>query len=706
MSLDADPTWGGLQRLVLRVSGAAAGALQLEVMRGGFVSASKTLLVSSDAALAGEVRAMEIEQSATDIDTLMQQLGSLVALAAAAEVAEAGDEERSACGRAARRLLPFVLQRKWAAATQLVLACLAADLEDPREAMAQADVMGAGTTGMPILQLAVRSQSEPLVRALLAWGAQRGYAFNATMPGRRGLTALHLAALVADGGAIAGLLTEECPDALAGWESARCEDGQTPLMFAEKRGNLAIVERLIAATLYRRVRGAACLSGLGGRAAGRGGCWQGQPRWGAASGGPPPCLPACLPPCLPACLPSFLLPACQPAWLEPALAALLASSRALTRPSRHLPCPAHPVLLPQMAPALPVARVAVAKAAAPAPPSVLPPSPVKGAAAGAASSSAACAATACAAAAAADDGTGAGSSGAKGMTTPASMKEGLQLAAEEEYDLLEDEEDEVAAEKAAARRAARPLPAQSLLLTFRDSELEAEFSRWFNSGQVPVDIAFMVIAVLSQGAWIFRWSSDRNILALCMLMLMLVNGIMMQASRRDWGYRGWLWTPVPGCLIACEPTAKLVWQPLPPHSSSCTPASPLPPAGGRALPLLLLPPPAGALPRLPCRPQGGPAGDDRPAAHGDRFLPHLQPHRGHTGVLWLRPGPDAVLWGEAALQGPPGGHRFPPRLRPLCQRQHLHRRLPRRASVHLRGVDGRLAAGCLRCGALRPCVPG
>lgn len=67
--------------------------------------------------------------------------------------------------------------------------------------------MAAGTTGMPLLQLAVRTQSRELVGALLAWGRAKGYSFKATTPGRRGLTALHLAALIRDQGIIAGMIT-------------------------------------------------------------------------------------------------------------------------------------------------------------------------------------------------------------------------------------------------------------------------------------------------------------------------------------------------------------------------------------------------------------------------------------------------------------------------------------------------------------------
>ena len=48
--------------------------------------------------------------------------------------------------------------------------------------------------------------------------------------------------------------------------------------------------------------------------------------------------------------------------------------------------------------------------------------------------------------------------------------------------------------------------------------------------QVPIDLAFLVIAILSQGAWIFRWSLDASWLGRAMLALMAVNAVVMQVS--------------------------------------------------------------------------------------------------------------------------------------------------------------------------------
>jgi hypothetical protein len=76
-------------------------------------------------------------------------------------------------GKSSRRLLSFSVQRKWLAATRTLLGAACAD-QPAAEAMASVDIMSVGTTGMPLLQLAVRSQRLEVVQALLAWGATHG----------------------------------------------------------------------------------------------------------------------------------------------------------------------------------------------------------------------------------------------------------------------------------------------------------------------------------------------------------------------------------------------------------------------------------------------------------------------------------------------------------------------------------------------------
>jgi hypothetical protein len=70
--------------------------------------------------------------------------------------------------------------------------------------------------------------------------------------------------------------------------------------------------------------------------------------------------------------------------------------------------------------------------------------------------------------------------------------------------------------------------------------------------QVPVDTAFLVIATLSQGAWIFRWSLDSSWLGIAMVALMALNATMMQVGAMGWvgGRAGVCWRAVvlDGCV--------------------------------------------------------------------------------------------------------------------------------------------------------------
>jgi hypothetical protein len=125
-----------LQRLDLRLTGvASAGALQLEVMRGGYISGSKAMLVTGDRLLAAEVRTLEAEESSTDLDTLLFQLAACQQFGGGAAGREYTLDDREVLGKSSRRLLAYAVQRKWVAATRTLLAAVDAD-QPAAEAMA------------------------------------------------------------------------------------------------------------------------------------------------------------------------------------------------------------------------------------------------------------------------------------------------------------------------------------------------------------------------------------------------------------------------------------------------------------------------------------------------------------------------------------------------------------------------------------------
>ncbi|GAB4817777.1 hypothetical protein N2152v2_004823 [Parachlorella kessleri] len=569
----SDPSWGGLQRLQVRVAGAELGALQLEIMRGGFISSSKTLLVHVDPQLATELRQLENDATGMDIDTTLFELGRVVEYGSGGRsLAAWGPEERAKAGKAARRMLAFAIQRKWVGVTRALLASISADCR-PLDAVAAADVMAAGTTGMPLLQLAVRTQSKELVAALLAWGRAKGYSFKATTPGRRGLTALHLAALIRDQGVIAGMITELCDDAVSGWEAAAAEDGTTPMAFAQAHGNADIIRHLIAAKQLKKARLIKSLA-LGQQSPAR----AAQPASPFALGGP----------------------------LDAASLPSAANFQQARGPGTHQGAGAGNGALPRpdAGPVLAAAAAAAAAGGSPAPSSLA--AALAQAAQHAAAGSAAGAGFGREAAPSApgsplkshrgighhpedscrEDGatTPRGAAGAnsnppcaangspsssadyrlhdsvKSIGDPAACSKGgvgackahleASIAAQEvsfatseagfgepgafkgplEGEGEYEEEDEVARQKAESKRRRRAMHAATSTLAFRDAALEAKYAKWYHSGQVPVDVAFIVIAVLSQGAWIFRWSMEHSALGLCMVALMALNAALIHVA--------------------------------------------------------------------------------------------------------------------------------------------------------------------------------
>lgn len=391
--------WGGLQRLEVRVKGPfAPGCLQLEVMRGSYATAARSVLVAPDAEIAGEVATLEATPDAGEVDTLIYELGSLVeAVHGGSAVASAMAAAPSPPGKAARRLLPFTVQRKWPALTRAALACVSLDTRTS-EAMSEVDIIAVGTTGMSLLQLAVRTQSSDMLALLLNWARMVRHEFRSTTPGRRGLTALHLGALVRDNGLTAALLTAGCPDALHGWEGARAEDGSTPLGLATRFGTATELERVIAEAQYAQMQ---------------------------AKGG------------------SAFAMACSGQEAIPATS------------SSHM------------------------------------------------------------------------------------SKGGLSI------ERLPSDMDDVALAKAAHKGNNLAQAAiSSSLLTFASPTLEAKYATWYHTGQVPVDMAFMMITILSQMAWVLRWKLSHSVvLGGVMLALIAFNTIYLAlavlrpkayVSRREW----------------------------------------------------------------------------------------------------------------------------------------------------------------------------
>ncbi|KAL4524920.1 hypothetical protein Ndes2526A_g07018 [Nannochloris sp. 'desiccata'] len=420
------PEWQGLQRLEVRVKGPLhPGTVQVEVMRGAYASAARAVLVAPTPEVAGEIATLEATPDVGEVDALIYELGALVEATSSINSAALATAGPVKVGNAARRLLPFTIQRKWPALAGLALSASVLDNTSPSEAMSSSDVYSVRATGMSLLHLAVRTQSADMVTLLLNWGRSKGHEFKATTPGRRGLAAVHFAALISDGGLIAALLTAACPDALNGWEGARAEDGSTPLGLATQFGTLSDLERVIAQAQYFRMqaKGASAAAAVAGA---DGSIKNGNSNLSDAS----------------------------------AFSAFdNDNDRLANMPS---------------------------------------------------------------------------SSFSKMM----SAKGGLSI------ERLASEIDDVAIAKAAyhGTNLSRDA-ASSALLTFACPALEAKYAQWYHMGQIPVDIAFMMITILSQMAWMLRWNMYFSILGAVMTFLIAFNSAYLTLAvtgprhyiaRREW----------------------------------------------------------------------------------------------------------------------------------------------------------------------------
>mmetsp|Transcript_5475 Transcript_5475/g.18529 ORF Transcript_5475/g.18529 Transcript_5475/m.18529 type:complete len:1324 (+) Transcript_5475:256-4227(+) len=223
----------GLQKL----RDAEEGALLVEVADGDVVSEPKPVLACSSPKVVDEVRSLEAAVadghiSPSDADALVYDLGCVLPEAAWEGLAPAAAARRAAL---ARQVLEHALARGWHNVAKALF-------ERLRAAGALADQAPArGAVEQCLLTRAVRSGSHKAVRVVLR---QRAKATAARLPkaclrwighpaaaGPAGLTPLHVAALLNDGGQVADLLTTTGGAAVA-WFLARADDGRTPAKFA------------------------------------------------------------------------------------------------------------------------------------------------------------------------------------------------------------------------------------------------------------------------------------------------------------------------------------------------------------------------------------------------------------------------------------------------------------------------------------------
>ncbi|KXZ54877.1 hypothetical protein GPECTOR_4g949 [Gonium pectorale] len=167
--------------------------------------------------------------------------GSLDCAAEYEALSRAGAALQAAASGLGMRLLRFGVSRGWPAAGTLILKGLMSHCR-----LAFPDVLALFTGGgqaqaqqpqLPLLHSAVASGRLLAVRTVMSWATRYRCPLRWDEPAAAagGLTPLHLAAVLEDGGRMAGALLGLWPEAEALWATVRDADGRTPHEYAVMR---------------------------------------------------------------------------------------------------------------------------------------------------------------------------------------------------------------------------------------------------------------------------------------------------------------------------------------------------------------------------------------------------------------------------------------------------------------------------------------
>ncbi|DBA97467.1 TPA: hypothetical protein ACH3X1_015182 [Trebouxia sp. C0004] len=246
------------QQLHMRLpAGLSRGSVQVEVVRGGFISHSKPVLIlDNEEAVAEVLQLSSMPIPGMNVSSMLRDLGHVLEFSNSKRAAvtngqqharQFGTEEESIAATA-RRLLSFSCQVGWVAVSELLLPIASAMAGTASELVANLERIS--DEGLTLLHHVVRSRNASLVSLVLTWGTNNGHVWDCTAAGPAGLTPLHLAALLDDGGRIADELTDACAGALSWWDSLKAADGSTAADLAARSGG-----QNINAMIQRKLEG-------------------------------------------------------------------------------------------------------------------------------------------------------------------------------------------------------------------------------------------------------------------------------------------------------------------------------------------------------------------------------------------------------------------------------------------------------------------
>eukprot|EP00884_Botryococcus_braunii_P004578 jgi/Botrbrau1/14120/Bobra.182_3s0063.1 len=90
--------------------------------------------------------------------------------------------------------------------------------------------------GTSVLHLAVQSAEPVMLDTVISWAKQNAFCWKADWQGDRGVSPLHLAVFLPDGGRTALKLAETCSPGPEAWFNTAADDGMTPAGFTSQLG--------------------------------------------------------------------------------------------------------------------------------------------------------------------------------------------------------------------------------------------------------------------------------------------------------------------------------------------------------------------------------------------------------------------------------------------------------------------------------------
>ena len=243
----------------------------VEVQRGALLSSAAPFIVVDDVNAVSELRQLEWDASGIGgdeaVSSFLRSVGIVlewvrVRNGASSEGSCFGESKDSAetarrVSSIAQRLVATCVARGWPALLRLVLPAMVCSEGSPASSSSSSMPSAASVSaavdgiksfskeGFSLLHLVAISRYASTVPVLAEWGTRVGHTWLCESSSPLGLTPLHLASIIDDGGVMALALTGLFTEGAMLWTTERASDGATPVDFALASKNERLVDWLI-----------------------------------------------------------------------------------------------------------------------------------------------------------------------------------------------------------------------------------------------------------------------------------------------------------------------------------------------------------------------------------------------------------------------------------------------------------------------------